>query len=189
MLTCRAGGGQARNAGGFQTDSQISGQGYIERELTAWAPSADDATFGALGGGQQQGQWDQFQANRDLYGVKDTYDETLYTTKLDSKKFTSEQRAHAAKMAREIERQSSGNIHMQEERNQVPTVADCAMSLNTLYLRRNSRLILLRWTRRIGMVQLSVQGAQSSKEAGAQQMETGGQNQVVATNHQGYRPT
>lgn len=39
------------------------------------------------------------------------------------------------------------------------------------------------------MVQLSVQGAQSSKEAGAQQMETGGQNQVVATNHQGYRPT
>lgn len=116
------GGGQVRTAGGFQTDSQISGHGYVERELTAWQPSGDDLTFGALGqgqGGKHQAKWDQFQANQELYGVKDSWDENLYTTKLDSKKFTAEQRAHAAKMAREIERKESGNMHMQEERNQV----------------------------------------------------------------------
>ena len=41
---------------------------------------ADDVTFGP---GASNGSWDQFATNEKLFGVKVSFDEEVYTTKLD----------------------------------------------------------------------------------------------------------
>ena len=79
----------------FKTDTDISNKPGLrkERELTAWAsenPSpapgvtfgthGDDVTFGP---GASNGSWDQFATNEKLFGVKTSFDEEVYTTKLD----------------------------------------------------------------------------------------------------------
>lgn len=78
----------------FRTDADISqkkGPGR-ERELQAWVPSGDgsvapvtapgdDDTFGP--GSTGNTSWDQFTANEQLFGVKASFDEDIYTTKLD----------------------------------------------------------------------------------------------------------
>jgi PAB1-binding protein PBP1 len=64
------------------------------------------------------GNWDQFSAN-EKFGVKTTYSEDLYTTKLDASKITDAQRRKADKLAGEINKDMTGvhgNIHMMEER-------------------------------------------------------------------------
>ena len=84
------------NPDSFKTDTDISriGQPRRERELQAWVgdgpgealgsgpggKSKDEQTFGA---GASGGSWDQFAANESLFGVKPTFDEDAYTTKLD----------------------------------------------------------------------------------------------------------
>lgn len=65
-----------------------------------------------------QGSWNQFEANEKLFGVKSTFDENLYTTKLDREKLSLEQSREAERIAKEIERQTSSNFHLQEERGQ-----------------------------------------------------------------------
>jgi len=72
----------------FRTDTDISAKKGLgrERELQAWVPSndvhpvslGDDETFGTNGG-----SWDQFTVNEQLFGVKASFDEEVYTTKLD----------------------------------------------------------------------------------------------------------
>lgn len=81
----------------FKTDTDISNKAGSrkERELTAWAsdspnptpPSTvifgthgDDVTFGP---GSVNGGWDQFATNEKLFGVRTSFDEDVYTTKLD----------------------------------------------------------------------------------------------------------
>ena len=78
----------------FRTDADIShkkGAGR-ERDLQAWIPGSDtvpppdglvgdDDTFGPGANGNTS--WDQFTANETLFGVKASFDEDLYTTKLD----------------------------------------------------------------------------------------------------------
>ena len=64
------------------------------------------------------GQWDQFQANQDQFGVKASYDENLYTTELAKDTMTVAQRREAERLAKEIEGQSTSNMHLAEERNQ-----------------------------------------------------------------------
>lgn len=79
----------------FKTDTDISNKPGLrrERELTAWTSDApnpapgvtfgthgDDATFGP---GAANGSWDQFATNEKLFGVKTSFDEEVYTTKLD----------------------------------------------------------------------------------------------------------
>ena len=49
-----------------------------------------------------------------LFNVTSTFDENLYTTPLDKGSLSMEQRAHAERMAAEIEGKSSSNIHMRE---------------------------------------------------------------------------
>lgn len=60
--------------------------------------------------------WDQFEANERLYNVTSTYDENIYTKKLDKSTLTMEQQRQAERLAREIESQVSDNIHLREER-------------------------------------------------------------------------
>mmetsp|Transcript_19958 Transcript_19958/g.39980 ORF Transcript_19958/g.39980 Transcript_19958/m.39980 type:complete len:761 (+) Transcript_19958:171-2453(+) len=132
----------------FQTDSQISGgKGGSDNLVAAgseWISAGDggDALEGpsssrggseamnwrskkspASGGlsgkpGDSIGAWDQFAANQEKFGVKTSFDENLYTTKLDKDKIDQAKFKHAERIAREIEGQATTNIHLAEERNQ-----------------------------------------------------------------------
>ena len=64
------------------------------------------------------GTWDQFSANEKLYGVKATFDENLYTTVLNVDSIDKTKREQAERLAREIESQTTSNIHLAEERGQ-----------------------------------------------------------------------
>ena len=52
------------------------------------------------------GNWNQFDANRDKFGVNSSYDENLYTKKLDKSSITKSQIQKAEKLARAIESKS-----------------------------------------------------------------------------------
>jgi PAB1-binding protein PBP1 len=56
------------------------------------------------------GKWNQFDANKRLYNVQSTYDENIYTKKLDKNSMTKEQMKKADKVARAIESSLSSNI-------------------------------------------------------------------------------
>jgi hypothetical protein len=75
---------------------------------------------GGLGGGLEGsiGDWDQFSANEKKFNVRATFDENLYTTKLDVSSIDASRRAEAERIAREIESTPSTNMHIAEERNQ-----------------------------------------------------------------------
>ena len=110
------------------TDGGISrGATGQNRELVAWAPEEGDlapamtleeeAAAGqgakrASGAtwGKKSGQWDQFSANKELFGVDTKFDESLYTTKLEKGKMGITE-AEAARIAYEIQNQVSDNPH------------------------------------------------------------------------------
>lgn len=88
----------SKQNGDFRTDTDISGSGGAarrERELQAWKPDGslpsvpsgvvgirgDEATFGP--GSNAPNGWDQFKANENLFGVKTSFDESIYTTTID----------------------------------------------------------------------------------------------------------
>lgn len=58
--------------------------------------------------------WDQFEVNKNLFGVKSTFDEELYTTKLDRGPQTRELEREALKIAREIEGEQTVDLHLAE---------------------------------------------------------------------------
>ena len=63
------------------------------------------------------GEWDQFKANEERFGVKSDYDENIYTTKIDrNNPLYAMRERKAALIAREIEGDLSTNAHMREER-------------------------------------------------------------------------
>lgn len=103
----------------FQTDADISGnQARGERTLQKWVPEGPDNTDLSLDSGGA-GTWDQFATNSQLFGAQSTYDENLYTTAIDRSAPSYKRReAEAARIAREIEGQTSGNSHVREERGQ-----------------------------------------------------------------------
>jgi len=102
--------------GGFQTDAEISaaaGTGS-SRELVPWQGEGDGAAEGGLDtlAVHHDGQWDQFAANSERYGIQSTFDEELYTTKLDPNRISKEKREKAERIAKEIE---SGIQHADSE--------------------------------------------------------------------------
>jgi hypothetical protein len=103
----------------FRTDADISASvNRSEKVLQPWVPEAGpDVDLSLESGGQTD--WDQFEANNRLFGASSTYDENLYTTQIDrSAPSYSRREADAARIAREIERTTSTNAHMREERGQ-----------------------------------------------------------------------
>ena len=63
------------------------------------------------------GDWDQFKANEQMFGVKSNYDENIYTTRIDRNNPQYAIRAREAeRIAREIESDVSANPHIREER-------------------------------------------------------------------------
>lgn len=130
---------QSKRRTGFRTDTDISrGKGKhpaapaapaaVERELKPWVPEEpasagggleDEETFGAgaAKSAAAPGGWDQFATNARLFGATTTYDEDLYTTRLDrSGPGYKERETRAEVLAREIEQGISGNVHVMEER-------------------------------------------------------------------------
>jgi PAB1-binding protein PBP1 len=96
----------------IMTDSAIGAgtnrPSLVGRDLQApdWLPSGGGIEDGgiedvATGDGDQ---WDQFSANASQFGTStDTFDDALYTTKLDSNTVTADQRQQAETMAAEME--------------------------------------------------------------------------------------
>ncbi|KAJ7549197.1 hypothetical protein O6H91_07G045100 [Diphasiastrum complanatum] len=103
------------------TDSVLS-QGRcrdVERELKPWKPDSEaprnlglESTFQST----WNRNWDQFETNKALFGIESTFDEELYTTKLERGPQTREREREAWRIAREIEGQSTRNLHLAEER-------------------------------------------------------------------------
>ena len=63
------------------------------------------------------GEWDQFKANEQRFGLTSDYDENIYTTRIDKSHPLHRMReAEAERIAREIEGDTSTNVHIREER-------------------------------------------------------------------------
>jgi hypothetical protein len=135
-------------SGSVVTDREISHgaerESPSERELVAWADdqAAPDASatkrkaegahrnaphrelaFDALDR-YQRTKWDQFVENERKFGVKTTYTEEHYTTKLDPNRFSEADIARAARLAAEIESKAADNPHVAEERGQFIQMGD-----------------------------------------------------------------
>jgi PAB1-binding protein PBP1 len=125
----------ASDGASFSTDSEISRKdvnnlyGRTLESASSWLGDGDD---GGLGDGSSKGgKWNQFEANKELFGVESTYDENLYTTALKKTDLSDEQRLKAERIAAEIEGTVDSNPHMQEERGQ--KVADDGMDEEDRY--------------------------------------------------------
>jgi len=107
----------------FKTDSAISGKTgeLFERQLQKWEPEKDntyDVSLELNDDGNEK--WDQFETNEKLFGITTDYDEEIYTTALDRTKADFKKREQEAiKIAAEIEKASTENIHIAEERGQI----------------------------------------------------------------------
>ncbi|KAG6481868.1 polyadenylate-binding protein-interacting protein 4-like [Zingiber officinale] len=102
-------------------DSVISHSHHLEteRELTPWIPDGDDPECPELENifdGTLDRKWDQFETNAALFGVKSTFNEELYTTKLEKGPQMKELEKVASRIAREIEGQEAHDFHQAEER-------------------------------------------------------------------------
>nr|GFB20542.1 polyadenylate-binding protein-interacting protein 3-like isoform X1 [Tanacetum cinerariifolium] len=105
----------------IMTDTSISRSQHVEleRELEPWVPDDDniecpelDNTFDR----HWNRGWDQFETNAALFGVTSTFDEELYTTKLDRGPMMREREREALRIAREIEGEDTQDLHLAEER-------------------------------------------------------------------------
>jgi hypothetical protein len=94
----------------------------VREELKAVDPTwLDTAAKGNDGGlGNKQGEaWNQFEVNREKFGLQNTYKAELYTTELNPKEFTPEQIKKASEIEKKIESKiDSGttSVHTREER-------------------------------------------------------------------------
>ncbi|KAL9108791.1 MAG: hypothetical protein Q9227_006448 [Pyrenula ochraceoflavens] len=104
----------------FRTDTEISGNvNKAERVLQPWVsdPATDVDLSLESGAGNQQ--WDQFETNKNLFGAESTYNEDIYTTRIDRSDPSYKRReAEAVRIAREIEGSATTNMHLREERGQ-----------------------------------------------------------------------
>jgi PAB1-binding protein PBP1 len=105
------------NRGGFRTDAAISNsRGPIGRDLQRWEPDTKDVDPN-MSLERSSGVWDQFATNERLFGLKTDYDETIYTTAIDTAHPAYRQRvALADRTAREIEKSAPVTSHVAEER-------------------------------------------------------------------------
>ncbi|MCJ1283924.1 hypothetical protein MMC26_003255 [Xylographa opegraphella] len=100
---------------GFRIDSDISANfASRERNLQRWeAPSSTDVDMSL----ETSGEWDQFKANEERFGLKSDFNEEMYTTKIDrSGPMYRLREIEAERKVREIEGDLSSNSHIREER-------------------------------------------------------------------------
>lgn len=103
----------------FKTDRDIAaGYQFKERELQRWVPDEDTPELTLESG--STGTWDQFKVNEERFGVESSYDEHLYTTKINTQaKDYQDRLRRAERLAREIEGLASSDQHVLEERGVV----------------------------------------------------------------------
>ncbi|CAE8645073.1 unnamed protein product [Polarella glacialis] len=95
----------------FKTDGEIVKsqlEGQQERKLVAWVDSgsqvlAEESLLEPSTSTAPRQTWDQFQQNEELFGVRSTYSEDLYSTALDVSKVPQSVREQADRIAREID--------------------------------------------------------------------------------------
>lgn len=111
---------KARNDGnGFKTDADIAGAKFRERELQKWEPEEADMPQSLTLEDDGKG-WDQFKVNEDKFGVESTYDEHLYTTRINTEAEDYHERVkRAEQLAREIENEVTNDPHILEERGKI----------------------------------------------------------------------
>ncbi|CAN8270162.1 unnamed protein product [Cochlearia groenlandica] len=103
------------------TDSSISQSNQIDlgRELKRWVPDENvplrQDLENVFDDSWNRG-WNQFEVNESLFGVKSTFNEELYTTKLEKGPRSRKLEEQAAKIAREIEGENTRDLHVAEER-------------------------------------------------------------------------
>ncbi|CAH8359925.1 unnamed protein product [Eruca vesicaria subsp. sativa] len=112
---------QSEKPGELLTDSSISKSFLVDqgRELQPWIPDGDvpQGLDNVFDDPWKRGRgWDQFKVNESLFGVKSTFDEEIYTTKLDRGIRTRELEERAQRIAREIEGENTRDLHVAEER-------------------------------------------------------------------------
>ncbi|XP_078428783.1 CTC-interacting domain 4 isoform X2 [Wolffia australiana] len=105
----------------FMTDSAISQSRHVDvdRELQRWTPDEDDPRQPELENifdRQWHRNWNQFEANEALFGVKSTFDEELYTTKLEKGPQMRDREREAMRIAKEIEGEDTRDAHLADER-------------------------------------------------------------------------
>lgn len=108
----------AKESPRFKTDKDISSSfQFREKELQPWVPDDDSPALTLEESTGTGSTWDQFKVNEEKFGVESSYDEHLYTTKIntDAKDFKERVR-RAERLAREIEGQSTTDRHVLEER-------------------------------------------------------------------------
>ncbi|WZZ42467.1 hypothetical protein YC2023_038726 [Brassica napus] len=102
------------------TDSSISKSCRVDqgRELKPWVPDgeAPEGLDNVFDKPWKRGGWDQFKVNQERFGVKSTFNEEMYTTPLDRGLRTRELEEKAGEIAREIEGENTGDLHVAEER-------------------------------------------------------------------------
>lgn len=100
----------------FKTDSDISSGFQVrERELQRWVPDAETPELSLED--NSNATWDQFKVNEEKFGVESSYDEHLYTTRINTSAADYQTRLRRAeKLAKEIEGQASTDRHVLEER-------------------------------------------------------------------------
>ncbi|XP_061364007.1 polyadenylate-binding protein-interacting protein 4-like isoform X2 [Gastrolobium bilobum] len=105
----------------IMVDSVISQSRHVEtgRELQPWIPDQDGPECPELENifdDPWNRGWDQFETNEMLFGVKSTFNEELYTTKLEKGPQMRELEKQALRIAREIEGEETQDLHLAEER-------------------------------------------------------------------------
>ena len=108
----------------FKDDSQISKKNINktrEEKLVKYEIKPEDKNNKYINQtleDEEDINWDQFELNKKVYNVISTYDENLYTTKLDKNKITEEDKKFADKIYNEIMKTNKDekNVHILEER-------------------------------------------------------------------------
>lgn len=123
------------------------------RELQKWEPDEGTSLTDFEETDHQIGTWDQFEENEKRFGVKTDFNMDLYTTRLEPGK-SRYSLAEAEKIARDIQNQTSSNIHLQDERGHL-AIDDsgvrffASLMFETKWFRyRTSCCILLCWQMR-----------------------------------------
>ena len=108
----------------FKVDSQISKKNINktrEEKLVKYEIKPEDKNNKYINQtleDEEDTNWDQFELNKKVYNVISTYDENLYTTKLDKNKITEEDKKFADEIYNEIMKTNKDekNVHILEER-------------------------------------------------------------------------
>ncbi|KAM7254611.1 hypothetical protein ACFE04_003991 [Oxalis oulophora] len=101
-------------------DSSISQSCHVDlgRELSPWVPDDDQQRpeLENIFENPCNRKWNQFETNEALFGVKSTFSEEFYTTKLERGPQMRELEKEAMRIAREIEGEDTQDLHLAEER-------------------------------------------------------------------------